>query len=313
MCEELDAVQLNFSEQGLLILDMTLFIIMFGVALNLKIDDFVAVVRKPRSPLVGLISQFLLLPALTLVLILIIKPCASIALGMFMVAACPGGNISNFMALLAKGNVALSVSLSAIATLLSIVMTPFNFVFWSGFYAPAANILQEIAMDPISIFLKILMILAIPLALGMWTAQKFPNFTSKVIGPIRTLSIVIFGGYIVAALSINFEFFLTYVPVIIGYVFVHNLVALSTGYGFAWINRLDEADRRSITIETGIQNSGIALVLIFGPIFNGLGGMALIAALWGIWHIVAGLSLAGIWTRIPISSNLKQVNKVNNA
>jgi len=133
MCEELDVVQLNFSESGLMILDITLFIIMFGVALNLKVDDFVAVVRKPKSPLVGLISQFFLLPALTLILVLLIKPCASIALGMFMVAACPGGNISNFMVLLAKGNVALSVSLSAIATLLSIVMTPFNFVFWSGF------------------------------------------------------------------------------------------------------------------------------------------------------------------------------------
>lgn len=278
---------------------------MFGVALNLKIGDFVEVVRKPRSPLVGLISQFFLLPVLTLILVLLIKPCASIALGMFMVAACPGGNISNFMALLAKGNVALSVSLSAIATLLSIIMTPFNFVFWSGFYDPAANILQEIAMDPVSIFLKILMILAVPLALGMWTAQKFPDFTAKVIGPIRTLSIVIFGGYIVAALSINFDFFLTYVPAIIGYVFVHNLVALSSGYAFAWINKLEEADRRSITIETGIQNSGIALVLIFGPIFNGLGGMALIAALWGIWHIVAGLSIAGIWARLPVSTNLK--------
>jgi len=160
-------------------------------------------------------------------------------------------------------------------------------------------------MDPASIFLKILMILAVPLALGMWTAQKFPDFTAKVIGPIRTLSIVIFGGYIVAALSINFDFFLTYVPVIIGYVFVHNLLALSSGYAFAWLNKLEEVDRRSITIETGIQNSGIALVLIFGPIFNGLGGMALIAALWGIWHIVAGLSIAGIWARIPITSPLK--------
>ena len=301
MCNELDIVRLNFSEQGLMILDMTLFFIMYGVALNLKIDDFKAVVKRPRSPIVGLISQFLLLPLLTLILVLILKPCASIALGMFMVAACPGGNISNFMALLAKGNVALSVSLSAISTLLSIVMTPLNFVFWSGFYQPAADILQEIAMDPVSIFLKILIILAVPLALGMWTAQKFPKFTARAIKPVRWASIVIFGGYVVAALSINFQFFLDYVPLIVGYVFLHNLIALSSGYFFAWINKLPLADRRSISIETGIQNSGIALVLIFGPIFDGLGGMALIAALWGIWHILAGLSLSGIWSRLSVS------------
>ncbi|MEM6803577.1 MAG: bile acid:sodium symporter family protein, partial [Bacteroidota bacterium] len=104
------------------------------------------------------------------------------------------------------------------------------------------------------------------------------------------------------ALSINFQFFLDYVPAIVGYVFLHNLIALSSGYFFAWANRLPLADRRSIAIETGIQNSGIALVLIFGPIFGGLGGMALIAALWGIWHILAGLSLAGIWSRISLSS-----------
>lgn len=302
MCTELDIVRLNFSEQGLMILDMTLFFIMYGVALNLKIDDFKAVLRKPRAPLVGLISQFFLLPFLTLLLVLWLEPCASIALGMFMVAACPGGNISNFMALLAKGNVALSVSLSAISTLLSIFMTPLNFVFWSQQYEPSAQILQEIAMDPASIFLKILIILAIPLALGMWTAQRFPAFTAKAIKPVRWASIVIFGGYVVAALSINFQFFLDYVPAIVGYVFLHNLIALSSGYFFAWANRLPLADRRSIAIETGIQNSGIALVLIFGPIFGGLGGMALIAALWGIWHILAGLSLAGIWSRISVSS-----------
>ena len=298
MCENLDSVTLNFSEQSLFFLDLTLMIIMFGVALELKVEDFQRLLKNPKSPLVGVISQFIALPALTLGLVWLIKPCPSMALGMFLVAACPGGNISNFMSLLAKGNAALSVSLSALATVLAIFMTPFNFTFWSSFYPPASELLTEISLDPVDIVLKILMILGIPLVIGMWTARKFPQWTARVTRPIRTLSIFIFGGYIVAALTANWEFFIQYIQFVILLVLVHNAVALACGYGLGKMAGLSVKDCRTLSIETGIQNSGLALVLIFGTIFNGLGGMAMIAALWGIWHIVAGLSMAFFWSRI---------------
>lgn len=297
MCEEFDAAQLSFSPESLNILNLTLCVIMFGVALNLKKDDFVLIVKNPRSAITGLISQFLLLPLLTLGLVYVMNPCPTIALGMFLVASCPGGNLSNFISLLAKGNVALSVSLSAASTMLSIVMTPFNFAFWANLYPPAAAELQRIEMDPVDILLTIILILGIPLLLGMLFNNRFPKLTTKINKPIRILSLVFFAGYIVAALIANQEAFVKYIGSIILIVLLHNAVALTGGYLFAMANRLGIRDRRTISIETGIQNSGVALVLIFGPIFEGKGGMAMIAALWGIWHLVAGISLATFWSR----------------
>lgn len=297
-CARLDGVQLNFSPQSLMFLDVTLFIIMYGVALSLKPADFISLWQRPRSALVGILSQFLLLPSLTLLLVYVIQPCPSIALGMFLVAACPGGNISNFISQMAKGNVALSVSLSAVSTTASIVMTPFSFLFWAQWYEPAAQLLAEISLNPVDILLKILMILGIPLALGMWTTHRFPKFTDKIKEPMKWLSLVIFGGYVVAALAGNWEAFKMYVQYIVGYVFLHNALALAGGYFMGFFSQLKEQDRRTVSIETGIQNSGLALVLIFGPIFNGMGGMAMIAALWGIWHILAGLTMASIWSRL---------------
>ena len=297
MCEEFDAAQLSFSPESLNILNLTLCVIMFGVALNLKKDDFVLIVKNPRSAITGLVSQFLLLPLLTLGLVYVMNPCPTIALGMFLVASCPGGNLSNFISLLAKGNVALSVSLSAASTMLSIVMTPFNFAFWANLYEPAAAELQRIAMDPVDILLTIILILGIPLVLGMLFNHRFPKLTAKINKPIRVLSLLFFAGYIVAALIANHEAFVKYIGSIILIVLLHNAIALTGGYAFAMLNRLGIRDRRTISIETGIQNSGVALVLIFGPIFDGKGGMALIAALWGIWHLVAGVSLATFWSR----------------
>jgi len=113
---------------------------MFGVALDVKVSDFKLLVNKPKPIIIGFLSQFIMLPALTFILVLLIKPQPSIALGMFLVAACPGGNISNFMTKLAKGNTALSISLTAFSTLLAMFLTPFNFELWSNMYSPTAHI-----------------------------------------------------------------------------------------------------------------------------------------------------------------------------
>lgn len=299
MCEEFDALRLNFSPESLHLLNITLGIIMFGVALNLTMDDFRRIVQQPKAAITGLLSQFLLLPLLTLILVWITRPCPGMALGMFLVASCPGGNVSNFMSLMAKGNVALSVSLSAVSTLASMIMTPLNFAFWSQWYPPAAAELEKIAVDPWSILSSIFLILALPLALGMLFVNRFPKAASRINKPIQMLSLVFFGGYVVAALTANWAVFMQYVGVVITIVAAHNAVALTGGYALASVVRLPISDRRTIAIETGIQNSSIALVLIFGPIFEGRGGMAVIAALWGIWHLLSGTALAALWSRRP--------------
>ncbi len=297
----LDNESLNFNEGSLLIMNLTLALIMFGVALEINLDNFKKIVKNPKSAIIGVISQFILLPAFTFVLVYILRPPPSVALGMILVAACPGGNISNFITVLAKGNAALSVSLTAFATITAIFLTPLNFKIWGSFYQSAANIIKPITIDPLQMLFTVSLILGLPLTLGIFFANKFPNITKKIINPIKIISILIFFGYVAAALASNFDLFLKYVHIIAIIVLIHNALGLVTGFSFSSVFRLPHFDRRSVTIETGIQNSGLALVLIFNPkLFDGLGGMAMIAAWWGIWHILSGLFLGFLWSRIPL-------------
>ncbi|MBD3616858.1 MAG: bile acid:sodium symporter family protein [Gracilimonas sp.] len=295
MNESIDALQLNLDSGGLHIMNLSLAIIMFGVALELTIEDFKKVAKNPKGTIVGLSSQFILLPALTFLLVLLLKPHPSFALGMMMVAACPGGNISNFFSLLARGNAALSVSMTAFATFLSIIMTPFNFAFWASLYGPTNAILTQIHLDLFEVFRIIVLILGIPLLLGM-TLRHFRDKLSQIISPyIKNFGIIFFAGFVIVAFSMNFENFISYVHLVVVLVFLHNSIALMCGYGIGYLFKLPRKDRKSIAIETGIQNSGLGLLLIFN-FFDGLGGMALVAAWWGIWHIVAGLSIGWYWS-----------------
>ena len=161
----IDSVKLNFDQSNIWILNISLGLIMFGVALELTVDDFRRVFQNPKSSLIGLISQFVLLPAATFVLIYILKPSPSLALGMLLVASCPGGNISNFMTIMAKGNGALSVSLTAVGSVLAIVMTPLNLEFWGWQYLPTRGILKEVSLDPVDMVKSIILIAGIPILL----------------------------------------------------------------------------------------------------------------------------------------------------
>lgn len=307
--ELLDHVKLNFSSGNLLFLNISIAVIMFGVALTIKVNDFKNILYKPKSVIIGYISQFLLLPAVTFLLILIIKPTPSVALGMIIVASCPGGNVSNFLSSLAKANTALSVTLTAFATLSAIFMTPFNFAFWGGLYVKYYNkmggeFLRPLEIDPIQIFTTVFIILGVPVILGVLFAKYFPKFTAKITKPIRTFSVIFFVFMIAVMLRNNFQQFLSLIHVIFIIVLLHNALALLTGFSFSTLFGLKRKDRRTISIETGIQNSGLALTLMFNPkIFPPdfeLGGMAVIAAWWGIWHILSGLIMATLWGRKPL-------------
>ncbi len=306
--EYLDNIRLNFNEGSLLLLNLTLAFVMFGVALELKTERFKRVITKPKSAIIGVLAQFFLLPLLTLGLVLIINPSPSIALGMILVSACPGGNISNFMTATAKGNTELSVSLTAVADFSALIMTPLNFAFWGSiyatFYSKGSGLLIPIEIDPFEMFKTMIVLLGIPLTFGMLFSYKFPKITAKIVKPIKIASIVIFASYVIGALALNWVNFIKYVHFIFFIVLIHNALALTTGFSIAKLFKLDQNNIRTITIETGIQNSGLALVLIFNPkLFNGLGGMAFIAALWGIWHIISGLGIAAFWSRKPLKES----------
>lgn len=305
--EVLDHVRLNFSQTGLLALNITIAFIMFGVALDIKLDHFRDVIMKPKSAILGIISQFFLLPLVTFLIVILINPTPTVALGMILIASCPGGNISNFMTAMAKGNVALSVSLTAVATLAATFMTPLNFALWGKLFinyynsAGAGNYLVPIQIDFIQMVQTVVILLGIPVALGLLISQYLPKLTAKIKKPIRQLSIFIFIGFVIILLSANFNHFMRFIHLVFIIVLIHNGVALLTGFSVGTVFKVPQIDRRTITIETGIQNSGLALVLMFNPkIFPPeleLGGMTIIAAWWGVWHIISGLIISSLWAR----------------
>jgi BASS family bile acid:Na+ symporter len=295
---DIDTVRLNFNPGTLLLLNVVLGFVMFGVALELKADDFRRALRTPRALAIGLAAHHVVFPALTYLLVLLLQPRPSIALGMILVSACPAGNISNFLTHFAKGNTALSVSISTLSTLAAIPMTPLNIAFWGAQYAPARSILRQVAVDPMEMGLHVLLLLGLPLAAGLAVSRRWPGFTARARAPMKWFSLAFFLAFVFAALAANWTYFKLYVGMVVGVVFVHNASALATGYALAGATALPERDRRAVAIECGIQNSGLGLILIFN-FFDGLGGMAVVAAWWGIWHIVAGLSLASVWSRRP--------------
>lgn len=301
---DLDSISLNFSPNDLLLLNLALALIMYGVALDLQFKDFSYLMKNPKSFFLGLFSQFILLPFLTWCLVLLIQPPPSVALGMFLVAACPGGNVSNFLSNLAGGNTALSVSLTAFSSVSSIIITPFNFALWASFYSPTSNLIREIGIDFMDVFMTVSLILGLPLILGILTRQYRPLLASKIAKVLKPLSIVIFGAFVVIAFLGNLDLFLKYISLIFLWVLAHNLVALSAGYLTGKLSRLPLPDQKTLTIETGIQNSGLGLVLIF-TYFDGLGGMAIIAAWWGIWHLISGMTVASLWKSKSPTSNLE--------
>ncbi len=293
-----DDIQLNFDPASLLILNIVIGLIMFGIALDVRVVDLKAVFVQPKAPLVGLTSQFLLLPAATFALTRILDPAPSIALGMILVGCCPGGNISNIVTHLAKGNTGLSIGMTGVATIAAAVATPANFAFWGSLDPGTREVLRSIVLDPVDLAITIALLLVIPVTAGVLLRLRRPELAQRLHKPARTISIVFFVAFIVIAFASNIEHFTALIGVVALAVFLHNAVALTLGYGAATALRLPERDRRAVSIEVGIQNSALALVVIFG-FFGGLGGMALIAAWWGIWHIIAGLTLAGVWSRRP--------------
>ncbi|MBX2804099.1 MAG: bile acid:sodium symporter family protein [Myxococcales bacterium] len=289
--DSIDDLRLVFDANGLLALNGALAFIMFGVALELAVSDFVQLARDPRAPLVGLLCQFVLLPALAFPLAIAVAPTPSMALGMMLVAACPGGNVSNVITQLAGGRVSVSVGMTAVSTLAAMVTTPFNLQFWGSRNPETAALLTEVALDPVGVAINVAMVLAIPCLVGMSVARWLPGVAARLRRPMKVLSVVFFVVVVAAAFSANFSLFLIAISVVALPVALLNALALGLGWSASWLSGLPDRDRRAVAIEVGIQNSGLGLVLIF-TFFDGLGGMSIVAGWWGIWHILAGLFVA---------------------
>ena len=305
---EIDALNVTMNG-GSTLLNVVLALVMFGVALGIKPRTFIDIVKNPKSIITGIVCQLVLLPALTLVLIMAMGNLVSpmFALGMILVASCPGGNISNFITSLSRGNSELSVSLTAFNTAICVFSTPLNFAFWGKMYLNFAGNhyigeLPELVIPLGDIFQSIFIIMGIPLVLGILCGQYLPKVANILKKPLQYLSIVVFIAMVVIIFTGNIDVFIKVIQYIFLVVLLHNLLALGIGFGTSTLLKLPYKDRRTVTIETGIQNSGLGLVLLLNPnifpdsgAWANNGGMLIITAWWGVWHIVSGLTLAFIW------------------
>ena len=315
----LDALNINLGAGEMFIVNIILAFVMFGVALGIKLQTFKDVFRNPKSVILGIGLQWVALPAVTFLVAILLNPVITpmVAIGMLLVASCPGGNISNFISSLSKGNIELSVSMTAISTAFAPLVTPFNFWFWGTLYCRYASVHNDIPTlnIPFSDMLQqILLILGIPIVLGLIVSRYLPNLSNKLKKPTSILSILLFIGMVIVSLTQVLtaleQRWAVYAGILsaLVVVIIHNASALVTGYGGATLFKAPRADRRSLTIETGIQNSGLGLALIFNPaifpadVWQNNGGMVIITALWGVWHIVSGLSVATIFRRTKLDA-----------
>ncbi|MCQ2157237.1 MAG: bile acid:sodium symporter family protein [Bacteroidales bacterium] len=312
----LDSVNLALGSGTGLIMSIVLALIMFGIALGIKPGTLKNVFTKPRSIITGLLLQWIGLPLVTFILIMVLNPFLTpmVSLGMILVACCPGGNISNFMSSYSKGNVELSVSMTAVSTIFAPATTPFNFWFWGNMYLKFAALSGTMTIPHLvipfgEIFKTVFVILGVPIILGMLFARYFPKATEKVKSPFNIFSITVFFIMVLGMFIPNWHIFVEYILFIFILVLIHNACAFLTGFGGATLMRLPKKDRRSITIEVGIQNSGLGLTLLLNPaifhpeIWNNphtgvmYGGMLFVTAWWGIWHIISGLTISSIFRR----------------
>ncbi|SHJ74817.1 bile acid:Na+ symporter, BASS family [Desulfatibacillum alkenivorans DSM 16219] len=295
----IDQIHLNFNQKSLLGINAAIALMMLGVSLDLKLEDFKRILVSPKAPAIGLFAQFILLPAFTFGLTMILPKSMlipSMAMGMILVASCPGGNLSNIITYLAKGNCAVSISMTAISSCAAIFMTPLNLSIWGSLNPHTAPILQEVHLSPSDVFVTIFVILGIPMAIGITLSKVFPNLANKVRKPFKIFSLCVFMLIVLGALLANWQNFINVVGLVALAVFIHNALALTLGYTSGHLAKLPVRDKRAVAIEVGIQNSALGLLLVFN-FFGGLGGMAIVVAWWGIWHIIAGLVVSQFFAR----------------
>lgn len=302
----IDHIQVNLNAGGMNTINIVLAFVMYGVALGIKPESFKNVFTKPKSVILGMVCQIVLLPLITFFLALALGNSISwsMALGMILVASCPGGNISNFMSSLSKANVELSVSLTAISTALAVFTTPFNFWLYGNMYLHFTNVsgeVPELVIPLWDVFKTIVILLGIPLTLGTLTRKYLPAVAKFLKKPLQYISIVFFIAMVVLSFMGNMDAFVKCIKYIFLVVLIHNFLCLFSGFITGTLFKVPRRDRRTLTVETGIQNSGLGLVMLLGTsIFASLpphGGMIVITAWWGIWHIISGLTVSLIFNK----------------
>ncbi len=283
------------------VLSIALAFIMFAVALGLRPSDFSFVRTHTRSVLIGTITQLVGLPILTLALITAVTPSPGIALGMLVVACCPGGNISNLLTRISKGDAAYSVALTMISSIFAVALLPFAILFWTGLYGPTASLLEEINIDRVRFILATSITLLIPLAAGLSTAHYHPELAAKLGRIFMPVAIGILIILIIVGVTTNKHLILNYGTETLPLVIIHNALAFTLGALVGYIFLKDQWKARALTFEVGIQNTGLGLLIVLSQL-GGIGSAAIIVASWSIWHLFAGFILATLFRTLNKSN-----------
>jgi BASS family bile acid:Na+ symporter len=278
-----------------LALSLVLATMVFAVALELRVADFTRVAQAPRAVVAGLVPQFVLLPGATWLATLLLNLPPNVEAAMILVACCPGGSLSNVVTHHGRGNTALSVSISAVAAVMALLLTPLNFTWMVSTNPATAGWLKQLDIDASAIWWSLLALLAVPMALGLLFSHRLP--------PLANFSLVALLAFIVLGLVRERQLLNAQILPQLLIVVLHNAAGLALGWAAARAFRVDRRDQRAIMIEGGMQNSGLALGIIAVQ-FNADLGMVIIASLWGMWHIVSGMALATLWRRQDARSGL---------
>jgi len=298
--EAIDQATFNFNPQiGLAVAVMVGFLV-FAVALDLTCEQFRRVFREPKAPGVGLLAQYLVLPAVAFGIGLLLADTPSIALGLLLVACCPAGALSNYLTGVARGSVATSVSMTAISTLTSVVATPLLFAFWASLNPATSAVLQQISIDVKRVVMVLIIMLIAPITAGMLIRARRPETADRIRLWVRRLAGFVFAVVVAVLLLGNIKVLGSFARIALPPVLVTFAVAALLGWGLARASGLMAAQRRAVTLEVAFQNVALAIGLAVA-FFPQLAGVAITSILWGVVHLTVGFAIAAVWMRMPMA------------
>jgi len=260
-------------------------IVMFGMGLTLKPNDFKVVFSRPRDIIIGFLAQFTLMPLIAFVLVKAFRLSPELAIGVILVGTCPGGTSSNVMTYLSHGDVPLSVGMTAMSTLFAPILTPFLTWVYAG---------KAVDVNMLAMFLSIIKVVFVPIVLGFIINHFFAKFTEnavKILPLISTLAII---AIVAAVVSANSAKIMKSSAIIIIVVILHNVLGYITGYIVGRVLKLNETKTRALSIEVGMQNSGLATALATTH-FAQYPLATIPGAVFSVWHNISGAILANIF------------------
>ena len=293
---DIDQLQVDLSDGFQLATKVIIAVFLFGVALDVRPSDLRDVLRRPVVIGAGLLAQYLVMPVLTLLLTLALDVRGSVAIGMLLVVCCPAGNLSNILTHRARGDVALSISMTTASNVVAIVLTPVAVAFWCGLNPAADDLLRDVSIDTWDMVAEVALLIGLPFAAGLFVAWRFPGFSAKARRFVEPGALVLLLLIVIGGLAGQFSTFRAFVGAVALAIVLQNAISLLVGYGTGRGLRLPAPGVRAMTFELGVRNTGLALVLALG-FFGDLGGVAFVAALWGLWDVTTGLVLSTWWKR----------------